>query len=116
MQIRSDRKKGLSYAEISRKYSIDPRTARKYAEADSKPVYEMSEPKPSKLDPYKHQIDLWLEEAAYSAVRIHEKLMEQKFTGKYTIVKQYVASKKSELNEKATVRFETMPGLQGQVD
>ncbi len=116
MNIRSDRKKGLSYAEISRKYNIDPSTAKKYSEAESKPVYELTEPKPSKLDPYKHQIDLWLQEAPYSAVRIHEKLMEQGFEGKYTIVKQYVSSKKGELEEKATVRFETMPGLQGQVD
>lgn len=116
MNIRSDRKKGLSYAEISRKYNIDPRTAKKYSEAESKPVYELTEPKPSKLDPYKHQIDLWLQEAPYSAVRIHEKLMEQGFEGKYTIVKQYVSSKKGEFEEKATVRFETMPGLQGQVD
>lgn len=35
---------------------------------------------------------------------------------KYTIVRQYVATRKADLNEKATVRFETMPGLQGQVD
>lgn len=116
MNIRNDRKKGLSYAEISRKYNIDPRTAKKYSEADSKPVYELTGPKPSKLDPYKHQIDLWLEEAPYSAVRILEKLEEQGFNGKYTIVKQYVSSKKGEFEEKATVRFETMPGLQGQVD
>lgn len=51
MQIRSDRKKGLSYAEISRKYNVDPRTAIRYAEAENKPVYELSEPKPSKLNP-----------------------------------------------------------------
>lgn len=101
---------------MSRKYNIDPRTAKKYAESESKPVYELSGPKPSKLDPYKHQIDLWLEEAAYSAVRIHEKLENQGFDGKYTVVREYVSSKKDELNEKATVRFETMPGLQGQVD
>ena len=87
-----------------------------YALSDSKPVYELSEPKPSMLNPYKQQIDLWLDEAPYNAVRILEKLEEQGFPGKYTIVREYVASKKRELNEKATVRFETMPGLQAQVD
>lgn len=116
MQIRSERKKGISYAEIGKKYNIDPRTAKKYALSDSKPVYELSEPKPSMLNPYKQQIDLWLDEAPYNAVRILEKLEEQGFPGKYTIVREYVASKKRELNEKATVRFETMPGLQAQVD
>ena len=92
MEIRNERKKGLSY------------------------TYTLTAPKPSKLDPYKHLIDMWLEEAPYSAVRIHEKLMEQGCDCKYTIVRQYVATRKTDLNEKATVRFETMPGLQGQVD
>ena len=111
MEIRNERKKGLSYTEIARKHHIDPRTAKKYAESDSKPVYTLTAPKPSK-----HLIDMWLEEAPYSAVRIHEKLMEQGCDCKYTIVRQYVATRKADLNEKATVRFETMPGLQGQVD
>ena len=116
MEIRNDRKKGLSYTEIARKYHMDPRTAKKYAESDIKPIYKLTGPKPSKLDSYKHQIDLWLEEAPFSAVRIHEKLLEQGCDCKYTIVREYVSSKKQNLNEKATVRFETMPGLQGQVD
>lgn len=116
MEIRNERKKGLSYTEIARKHHIDPRTAKKYAESDTKPVYTLTASKPSKLDPYKHLIDMWLEEASYSAVRIHEKLMEQGCDCKYTIVRQYVATRKADLNEKATVRFETMPGLQGQVD
>lgn len=116
MEIRNERKKGLSYTEIARKHHIDPRTAKKYANSDTKPVYTLTAPKPSKLDPYKHLIDMWLDEAPYSAVRIHEKLIEQRGDCKYTIVRQYVATRKADLNKKATVRFGTMPGLQGQVD
>jgi len=116
MEIRNDRLKGMSYTEISRKYHIDPRTAKKYAESPHRPEYTLSEPKPNKLDKYKQQVDLWLEEAPYSAVRVHEKLMEQGFDGCYTIVRDYVRCKKMDLDEKATVRFETMPGVQGQMD
>ena len=116
MDIRTDRQKGLSYVEIARKHNIDPRTAKKYAFSSSRPEYTLSEPKPSKLDAYKQQIDLLLEEAPYSAVRILEKLTEQGFDGKYSIVKEYVRGKKKDLDEKATVRFETMPGLQAQMD
>ena len=32
MDIRNDYKKGLTFAEIARKYHIDPRTAKKYIE------------------------------------------------------------------------------------
>ena len=38
------------------------------------------------------------------------------FDGGYSIVKAYVSSRKMDLNEKAKVRFETMPGKQGQMD
>jgi len=116
MDIRSDYKKGLSYTEIGLKHNIDWRTAKKYAKSEYKPSYELSQPKLSKLDPYKTQIDGWLEEAPYSAVRILEKLEEAGADCKYTIVREYVSSKKTDLNNKATVRFETMPGLQAQVD
>jgi transposase len=116
MEIRSDYKKGLSYSEIGIKHNIDWRTAKKYANSDHKPKYELKEPKTSMLDSWKGQIDLWLEEAPYSAVRIHEKMQEMGYEGKYTMVRTYVSTKKSDLNNKATVRFETMPGLQAQVD
>ena len=116
MDIRSERKKGLSYTEMGRRHNIDPRTAKRYAESDTRPVYSLSEPKASNLDPYKEQITVWLEEAPYSAERILEKIREQGFTGGHSIVRAYVSSQKERLDEKATVRFETMPGKQGQMD
>ena len=116
MEIRNDRLKGMNYTELGKKYHIDPRTAKKYAQSPQRPEYTLTAPKPNKLDDYKQQVDLWLEEAPYSAVRIQEKLTELGFDGGYSIVKVYVRCKKMDLNEKATVRFETMPGLQGQMD
>jgi len=38
MDIRSDRQKGMSYTEIGKKDHIDPRTAKKYAQSDTRPV------------------------------------------------------------------------------
>ena len=43
-------------------------------------------------------------------------MLEQGFEGTYSIVKGYVRGKKIDLEGKATVRFETMPGQQGQMD
>jgi len=86
MDIRNDYKNGLSYTEIGKKHNVDWRTAKKYAYSDQKPKYELTDPKPSKLDPYKHQIDLWLEKAPYSAAQILEKLEELGCDCKYTIV------------------------------
>ena len=116
MDIRSDRQKGMSYVEPGKKYHMDPRTAKRYAQSPQKPEYTLTQPKPAKPDACKQQADQWLEEAPCPAVRIPEKLQEQGSDGKYSIVKEYVRGKKMDLDEKATVRFETMPGKQGQTD
>ena len=116
MEIRNDRQKGLSYTEIARKYHIDPRTAKKYAESETKPVYNLSNPKPSKLDPYKEQIRLWLEEAPYSAERIFEKIKEQGFTGGHSIVRAYVVVVKRLLRQEDSTlnrQFEDFAGFYG---
>ena len=116
MEIRNDRLKGLSCTELSKKQRIDPRTAKQYAGSPQRPEYTLTGPKPTKLDEYKQQVDQWLEEAPYPAVRILEKLKEQGFEEKYSIIKEYVRGKKMDLDEKATVRFEAMPDKQGQMD
>ena len=43
MDIRSDRQKGLSYVELGKKYHMDPRTAKRYAESPQKPEYTLDE-------------------------------------------------------------------------
>ena len=117
MNIRSDKRKGLSYCEIARKYNIDRRTAKKYAISEIKPKYNLINEKPKKIDKYRKYIDELLNEAPYSAVRIKEKIEEHYDVDiGYTSVQEYVKGEKKKLNNKATVRFETMPGVQGQVD
>gem|GEM_PF-2419009 len=62
MEILNDRPKGMNYTELSKKYHIDPQTAKKYAESAQRPEYTLTETTPTKLDEYKQQVDLWLEE------------------------------------------------------
>ena len=90
MDIRSDFQKRLSYVELGKKYHMDPGTAKRYAQSPEKPEYTLSEPKPTKMDPYKQIVDEWLAEAPYSARRILEKLREMGFDGGCSIVKAYV--------------------------
>ena len=60
MEIRNDRLKGMNFTELGKKYHVDPRTAKKYAESPQRPEYTLTAPKPNKLDAFKQQIDLWL--------------------------------------------------------
>jgi transposase len=114
LSIRNDKKKGLSYSEIARKYNIDRRTAKKYCESNVKPDYKYNNPRKKKIDAYEPYIDGLLSEAPYSAVRIQE-LVEEHFNIKigYTTIQEYVKKTKHNYNHQATVRFETMPGFYG---
>ena len=62
MNIRGDRQKRLSYVELGQKYHMDQRTAKGYAESPRKPEYMLSEPKPTKMDPFKVVVDKRLED------------------------------------------------------
>ena len=68
----NDRKKGMSYSEIGRKYNIDRRTAKKYCESNVKPDHKYSKPRKRKIDAFAPYIDELLAEAPYSVVRIQE--------------------------------------------
>lgn len=102
-----------NYAEIARKYDCDYRTVKRYFEDDP----DIAAPRiyPSKLDPFKQIIrdKINLGCSAYSIFKFIEK---KGFTGKYTIVKDFCREIKREELRKATIRFETNPGLQAQVD
>lgn len=116
MNIRSLKKQGLSYREIGRRLGMDRRTVARLCAVDSAPKRK-SRVLPSKLDPYKETTDVWLE--AYptlAATVIMERLRPLGYTGGYTTVKDYVRRRKDVIARKATVRFETLPGYQAQVD
>jgi len=103
-----------NYAELARIYDCDYRTVKRYFESDNdskdaKRVY------PSKLDPYRQIIQDKLQ-LGCTAKAIYHFIRKRGFTGKYTIVKSYCHQIKRDESRKATIRFETTPGLQAQVD
>lgn len=76
-------------------------------------------PRASKLDPYQEQIAAWLDEFPnLTAVRLREKLREQGFEGRYTIVRMYLKKwrAKKQPAARAVQIVETLPGQQGQFD
>ena len=70
----------------------------------------------SKLDPHKANIRSWLEQHAYSAQQIFQRLCdEHSYTGGYTIVKTYVRKVRPRA-EKAYLSLAFAPGQSAQVD
>lgn len=102
-----------NYAEIARKYDCDYRTVKKYYEGDPDTVKKRKYT--SKLDPYRQIIQDKTDQGC-SAYAIFKFIEKKGFNGKYTIVKNLCKKFRQEGQQKATIRFETNPGLQAQVD
>ena len=102
-----------NFANLARIYDCDYRTVKRYYDGDDttakKRIY------PSKLDPYRQTIQDKLK-LGCSAKSIYYFIQKHGFTGKYSIVKSYCRQVKLDETKKATIRFETNPGLQAQVD
>jgi len=96
--IRRDRLSGMSYVDIARKYLIDPRTAKRYAE-NNLPLSELKKRSfPSVLDPYHDFIQMWMRKERLSAATIHRKLRKMGLTCSYETVNDYVRKRFAEQN------------------
>ncbi len=110
------RAQGMSYQEIAKALGINKRTAMKLCRREEIPTPAPRE-RPSILDPFAEIVDAWLEKRpTLKATVIFAQLGPLGYAGSYPTVKRYVAAKKQELAKRATVRFETLPGYQAQVD
>jgi len=117
MEILALKREGFSDRHISRRLGIDRRTVKRYCVDPSVIGRRKETVRPSLLDPYKPQIELWLgEDEGVSAQWVFDRLGPMGFTGSYERVKIFVRSQKEERCRVAYVRFETEPGRQAQVD
>jgi len=106
----------LSISEIARRTGHSRGTVRKYLLSPVPPAPQKRQQKPSKLDGYKEYITARLQEYPLSAKRIYREIQEKGFTGKYTIVKDFVREVRPKSTVHAVYRYETKPGIQSQVD
>ena len=99
---------GMSTREAARVFGLHRDTVRKMLEYSVPPGYRrQSPPRRPKLDPYRGAIDRILEDdrslpkkQRHTAKRIYERLRaEHGFTGKYTIVKDYVRERRRRTRE-----------------
>jgi transposase len=101
---------------IARELDLSRNTVRKYLRAPGVPRYTPRPPRPSKLDAYRDHIRQRLAAGVENAVVLLRELRGQGYTGSYTILKSYLQPFRLRRAVTATMRFETKPGEQAQVD
>jgi len=107
---------GRSIRAIARTLGISRNTVRKYLRSKEVPKPAPRRPRRSKLDPYKEYIIQWADSGVDNCVVLLRELRKRGYEGSYTILKDFVNPLRKRPNSKRTVRYETEPGEQAQVD
>lgn len=110
------KREGLSTSHISELLGLDRKTVRKYLLAPEVAQYGPRQKRAGKLDPYKPYVEVRLKAGVWNACVLLRELRKEGYEGGYSILKEYLAPRRSEGHQVAVRRFETPPGQQAQVD
>ena len=112
-----EEQKLLNKSEIARRFNCDPRTVTRYLKIEAGEIEQRKRREyTSKLDDFKSIILNKVDVHGASAMAVFKFIQKKGYTGQYSIVSDFVRKHKNEEIKKATIRFETSPGLQAQVD
>ncbi len=107
---------GQSIRAIAGELGISRNTVRKYLRSETVPREKSRPGRESKLTPYLEHVQARLAEGVTNCVVLLREIRALGYEGEYTILKDYVAPRRQPRQPKATMRYETLPGEQAQVD
>jgi transposase len=116
MDIMALHRQGHSMRFIARKLGLHRNTVKKFILGKRFPEYQREKRSVSILASYVRMIQDWLSQDNYRASWIFERLKPMGYSGGYDTVRKFVRPIKDHQTRLAYLRFETMPGLQAQVD
>lgn len=108
----------LNKSELARRFNCDPRTVDRYfkIQAGELTPKKSSRIYKSLLDDYKSVVVEKVDTYGATAMAVYKFISKKGYMGKYSTVAAFVSDHKQSEVKKATIRFETTPGLQAQVD
>lgn len=108
----------INYSKIAKQYNCDPRTVKRYYnERDSNPTTRKPRIIVKVIQGFEEIIEKKYVESGAPAIAIYNFLKERYgYKGSYTSIKTFTHNLKEKIINDITVRFETSPGLQCQVD
>ena len=107
---------GRSIRGIAEDLGIARNTVRRYLKSPESMRPRSRAQRGSKLDQYGDYIEQRLSQGLENCVVLHRELKAQGYYGGYSILKAYVSPRRRRRQPDATMRFETAPGEQAQVD
>jgi transposase len=116
LRIMELHRQGLSIRQIARQTGFARNTVKKALAEQRLWSYKPRKSKGSKLDPFKPFLDERVAVGVTNAIRLFEDLRQLGYTGSYTLVREYLKPRRVTGKPTATIRFETKPGEQAQVD
>jgi transposase len=115
--IRELSRKGVSISEIARRTGRDRKTIRQTVSApDLLPPKHPRQAKACKIDPYASYLEGRMAEGVLNARKLYGEILAQGYPGKESKVRECVHERRPDKEPIGSVRFETAPGEQGQVD
>lgn len=108
----------VNYSKIAKQYDCDPRTVKRYFYSrDSNPIQRKGRTIIRVIDGYEDIIERKYLESSAPAIAIFHFLKDNyDYKGSYSTIKSFTHNLKEKKINEATVRYETNPGLQCQID
>jgi transposase/putative transposon-encoded protein len=108
----------LNKSEMARRFNCDRRTIDRHLKIESGDLIPKKSTRKysSVLDEYKSTVIDKVDVHGATAMAVFKFIQKKGYKGKYSTVAAFVKKHKTEEIKKATMRFETTPGLQAQVD
>lgn len=114
--IRDLHRQGITISEIARRTGRDRKTVRKVVKNPLQPAPKARKRRERKIDPYTSYLKERMAEGVFNAHKLYQEILDLGYAGKESMVRAYVSPFRPAHQDKATVRFETQPGQQAQVD
>jgi transposase len=114
--IKDLHRRGMTISDIARITGHDRKTIRSIVNGPVNPPPEKRKKRASKLDPFVPYLEKRIEEGVLNCNKLFDEIRKQGYQGGKSTLKYFVQPYREARREEATVRFETLPGEQAQVD
>jgi transposase len=114
--IKDLHRRGMTISDIARTTGHDRKTVRATLKGPVNPPPQRRKAKAKKLDPFVPYLQKRMEEGVLNCNKLFDEIRRQGYQGGKSLLKTFVQPYREARRQEATVRFETAPGEQAQVD